>query len=227
MLIAYQEWSCEKQTYKLYFGEVFMFSKLLKVLLVTFPLLTFGAKSFAEIVNFEAYPGNCRELGSSITTQGFVFLDNADRFFGCNAGVIHNGSSVALISAGATSKFAMREQSNSLFTLSSLEAGSRTSTAQALGFTVFGTKFDTSVVSQSFTFSGFSFDLFTLSPSFTDLTSARFVVKSGGGNQFLVDNIAINESLNNESLGATNVSSPLFVFGGLVLLGMGFMRRRS
>jgi hypothetical protein len=203
-----------------------MFSKLLKVLLVTFPLLTFGAKSFAEIVNFEDYSGSCRGLGSSITTQGFVFNDSAGGFFGCNAGVIHNGSSVALISANAASNFAMRDQSNSLFTLSSLEAGSRTN-AQALGFTVFGTKFDTSVVSQSFTFSGFSFDLFTLSPSFTDLTSARFVINSGGGNQFLVDNIAINESLNNASLGATNVSSPLFVFGGLVLLGMGFMRRRS
>jgi len=199
-----------------------MSKRFVKFIFIAISLSFISAKSFATLINFETFGGTCSSLGPTITTEGFTFTDNAGTggLYGCNAGVIHTGSSVALISANSISNFTMVEENNALFTLNSLDAGARTGNS-ATSFTVFGTKFDTSLVFQTFDFAALSFDTFTLSAAFTDLVSVDFVSADGNPrSEFLVDNINLNQPV--------AASAPASIgFVGLSMLILARLRKRK
>ncbi len=175
----------------------------------------------ATVIDFETIPqGDCAYLGSQISTQGFTFRDTSGGgLFSCNAGVIHNGVSSALIAANTTSSLTMFEQFGAVFDLSWFEAGSRTQLGRSLGIVVTGTKADSTIIKEVINFSALSFDRFSLNGDFSNLISVNFL--AFGATQFpefLIDNIAVNESV--------KVPEPsVFVLFGLGLVGLGLSRK--
>lgn len=164
-----------------------------KLALITAIAVCGSIPAQAAVVDFESIPiGNCASVGSPLTTQGFTFVDTSGGgLFNCASGVIHEGSSAALIAANRTSSLTMFEEFERPFTLTSFEAGARTTAATAIQIT--GTKSDSSIVQENFSFSGLNFDSFLLNQMFTDLTSVNFLALGNGGvPQFLIDNIEVS-----------------------------------
>jgi hypothetical protein len=180
-----------------------------------------GSIAHATIIDFESIPqGNCAYLGSQISTEGFTFRDTSGGgLFSCNAGIIHNGTSSALIAANRTSSLTMFEQFGEVFDLSWFEAGSRTDFRRALGLVVTGTKADSSIIKEVINFSAFSFDRFSLTGDFSNLISVNFLaIGEISSPEFLIDNIAVNESV--------RVPEPsVFVLFGFGLVGLGLSRK--
>jgi hypothetical protein len=176
--------------------------------------------SMAGTIDFESVPsGSCAFLGSSVSTQGFTFEDTSGGgLFSCNAGVIHTGSSSALIAANVTSSLTFFDDTLASFSLAGFEAGTRTNSVSSEGVIVTGTKTDLTTVDQTFIFNGSSFDQFSLSSVFIDLVSVNILAFGGSSNpQFLIDNIEVN------------VSAVPIPAGGLLLLtgfaGLAGLRR--
>lgn len=162
-----------------------------------------GAASAATLNFSDLSSGACNGQGSPTTSQGFNFTDvSGGGLFLCNAGVIQNNTTPALIAANTLSVLDMAADGGGAFSLESFYAGGRTADFQpdtATGSTAAGIRVDgttsSGVVTQSFAFSGVAFSQFTLNPSFTGLTNVRFTALGEGQPEFLINNLVVNESL--------------------------------
>lgn len=178
---------------------------LIRNVAVAFAVLA-GAASLpmtanAATINFsDLNSGSCAYAGSPATSQGFTFTDlSGGGLFLCNAGVIQNNTTPALIAANVLSILGMTAEDNGLFSLQSFSAGGRTqdfnpniatgSTAsgvEVVGVTAGGT------VTQSFDFNGLQFSNFALNAGFTGLSSVRFTALGSPNAEFLINNIEVN-----------------------------------
>ncbi len=206
----------------------------MKKLLTAGALLVAGAAN-ATLIDFQdVTSGNCASQGNTVVSQGYQFTGNPQdpNLWVCNAGVIQNNTSAALVDANSQSIVTMTAFDNSLFSLQSFFSGSRTQDfapdvvsgfyGLATGIDIVGTLFDGSIVSQTINFDFLSWEQFSLSSDFTDLVSVTFTALGDGIRpEFLIDDIVVNEAF-------TAVPEPAGVLlFGLGLAGIGFMRKRS
>lgn len=195
-------------------------------------LLILTAVSHATVIDFQdVTSGSCRSQGNLVTSRGFNFTGNPSdpNLWVCNAGVIQNNTSAALVDANSKSIVTMSAADSSLFSLQSFFAGSRTADFNpsqvssyfglATGIEIVGTLFDSSTVSQTISFNHLDWEQFNVSNAFTNLVSVTFTALGASVRpEFLIDDIVVNEFVN----APEPITLVLLSFG---LAGLGFSRR--
>ena len=161
-----------------------------------------NSASAATLTFSDLTSGSCRQTGSPVASQNFTFTDvSGGGLFLCNAGVIQNNTTPALIAANTKSVLSFSKSDMGLFSLQSFFAGSRTvdfnpaaldGSSAADGITVVG-NVGTGVVTQTFNFNGVNFDQFTLNSSFTGLSSVQIsAFGKAAAPEFLINNIVVD-----------------------------------
>lgn len=196
----------------------------------------FAATAHATVIDFQdVASGACNFSGASVQSQGYNFTGNpADgNLFVCNAGVIQNNTTPALINANSRSILTMAEATGAVFSLESFFAGGRTadfnpagavlSYSVATGIDIVGTLFGGGTVLASVvldSIASYDFTQFTLPSTFTNLVSVTFTAQGRGDTpEFLIDDIAVNTDRVVPEPGTLAL-----IAGGL--LGAGVARRR-
>ena len=196
----------------------------------------FAASSQATVIDFQdVVSGSCNPLGASVQSQGFNFVGNpADgALFVCNAGVIQNNTTAALINANLRSILTMTEASGAVFSLESFFAGGRTADFNPAGaVTIYSVATSIDIVGMLFgggsvlssvvldSIASYDFTQFTLPSSFANLVSVTFTAQGDGDKpEFLIDDIAVNSDRVVPEPG-----SLALIAGGLI--GAGLSRRR-
>ena len=188
------------------------------------------ADSKATTINFSNLnTGSCASDGPSVTSGGYNFSGNpADSsMFMCNAGVVANNTTPALINANATSEIFMSAVGNAVFSLNSFSAGNRDDSPSNYGTTtaiaLTGYLSGGGTVTETISLSGNLFSNFLVNANFINLTSASFIAIGTPGyeasGEFVINNIAVNGAVVPEP-----ASIALF---GAALFGLGIARRRA
>jgi len=174
----------------------------------------FSAVANAGLIDFQdVSSGSCQFYDNQITSQGFTISDDgsslgAEGLWMCNAGVIGNNTTQALVSANGPSFFHLEEANGDLFSLDSFYAGARFNTA-ATGIDITGLTNTGDILSTSVSFTAYDWDMFSLDSTWTNLVNVEFNVVGAGNAQFLLDDIAVNQ--------ISDVPEP----ASLALLGLG------
>jgi len=179
------------------------FNMFVAGLLASVAMVSAPAAADAATIDFsDVGSGDCAGLSNPTDSQGFRFTDlSGGGLYMCNAGVIQNNTTPALIAANVLSVLGMADVTGAEFSLNSFFAGGRTTdfdastpnSVTATGLLVEGTT-AAGTVSQTFSFTGVQFSQFTLDPSFTGLTSVRFTALGDGAPEFLINNLVVNET---------------------------------
>jgi PEP-CTERM motif len=196
----------------------------------------FAATAHATVIDFgDVASGNCASSGLSVQSRGFNFTGNPQdgNLYVCNAGVIQNNTTPALINANSRSILTMSEASGAVFSLESFFAGGRTEDFNPAGEVTFysvATSIDivgnllgggsvfASVVLDSI--ASYDFTQFTLPNTFVNLLSVTFTAQGRGDTpEFLIDDIVVNSDRVVPEPGTLAL-----IAGGL--LGAGAARRR-
>ena len=101
--------------------------KNLVVLAATITPFLVSLPGHATVVEFESLPaGSCAGLGTSpLTLNGFTFtINNANRWFQCNPGVIAQNTSKAIVSANDILDWTLTDAGSGTFSLQGFDAGS-------------------------------------------------------------------------------------------------------
>jgi hypothetical protein len=163
----------------------------------------------AGLIDFQDLPsGSCAYLGAGVVQSGgFAFSGNpADsRLFTCEAGVLQQNATPALINANQRSVLTMAPAAGGLFSLDSFFAGGRTEdfdlqqpvTAYGVaeGIEVRGNLAGGGTVLTTFTLdtvAPYDWQQFFLPGEFTGLTSVVFTALGRNNPEFLIDDIAVS-----------------------------------
>ena len=215
------------------------FHKFNRFILISLALLSLSISSSAQsaVIDFQdVSSGSCAGQGNSVTSRGFNFTGNSSdpALWTCDAGVIGNNTSAALIDANSLSIVTMTAADSSPFSLQSFYAGSRMNYQQqtvssyyglSTGIDVVGTKAAGGTVTQSFNFNYLDFDKFTLSLGFQGLSSVKFTSIGGGRTEFLIDDITVNPVAARPSV--VPVPAAVWLFGTALIGLVGFGKRKS
>ena len=193
-------------------------------------LLISAGHADAVVIDFESVPtGDCLNIGTPLTTQGFTFTTLSSNLYTCD------GTRSSLASNGTTTmgseafpaQITMSQAGGGAFALLSLDLGElRTSTPPGNRVRVDGVVFGGGSVSILYSLDGINdgaggladFETFILPAGFGSLSEVTFNgLHSGGGAQarFLVDNI----------VATPEPSTLLLLSAGLA--GLGLRRRRA
>lgn len=164
-----------------------------------------GSAGAATLDFSDLQSGNCGFLGSQAVSQGYKFTDiSQGDLYLCNAGVIQNNTTPALIAANAPSILGFERSDSALFSLQSFFAGARTrdfdptgvnGVSNADGIIVTGVT-GAFIVTQTFNFTGVNFSQFTLSPAFTGLSSVMITAfGTVQSPEFLINNIVVDSAV--------------------------------
>lgn len=202
-------------------------------LLLTNPLSAQSTVDFQDVTS-----GQCAGAGLSVVSRGFSFVGNPGDggLFICDAGVIQNNTSSALINANQRSILTMSRVGGGTFSLNSFFAGGRTadfapgspvtSYSVATGIDILGNLLGGGTVSTSVTLGSvapYSWSQFFLTSQFSNLTSIRFTAQGDGSNpEFLIDDIVVDS----QSV-VPEPESVALVASGLFGLGVVARRRRT
>ena len=169
--------------------------------------LTAGTAN-ALVIDFEDVgSGDCAGAIPPVQSRGFRFRGNPEdpNMYICNAGVIQNNTSAALINANSRSIISMRPRQWGIFTLHSFFAGGRTEDFNpdqpvtlydlATGIDILGHLLGGGTVSTSIaldTTVPYDWEQFFLPGTFTNLTSVVFTAQGNGPRpEFLIDDIVV------------------------------------
>ena len=196
----------------------------------------FAASAPATVIDFQdVNSGNCSSNGNLVQSRGFNFTGNPQdgNLFVCNAGVIQNNTTPALINANSRSILTMTEATGAVFSLESFFAGGRTEDFNPAGavtnysvatsIDIVGTLFGggsvlASVVLDSI--ASYDFSQFSLPSTFANLVAVTFTAQGRGDTpEFLIDDIVVNTDRVVPEPGTLAL-----IAGGL--LGAGIARRR-
>ena len=169
----------------------------MKNILITVMLFSLLTSLTAATIDFEEITsGNCRFIGTSFTSQGFLFTKgnaSSSGYFSCNAGVVGNNTSPGMIDANHTSNPIMSLVGGGTFSVQSFDAGARFSNT-ATSLFVSGQKLGGGTVSTTLNFNGTVFETFNLT-GFTNLTSISWLGQGAPSvSEFIFDNIVVNEA---------------------------------
>ena len=211
-----------------------MKSRIFGAVYILFIIIVSSVRVSATTIDFESLPsGNCAFLGSSVSTQGFVFSKGPTThgFWACDASdaeiKIGDNSTRALINANNISNPTMESASGITFSLLSFDAGSRMYPVdyRSESLLVTGIQDNGNIVTERFSFNGTAFDTFMLPSSFINLTSVSWLAETSLTREhvaFLFDNIVVTTV-------PTTVPTPadvwLFGFGLIVLAGFHYVRK--
>lgn len=160
----------------------------------------------ATTIDFESLPsGNCAFVGTSVSTQGFIFLKGPTTygFWACDASsdvsLVGNNPTRALINANDISNPTMQSESGITFSLLSFDAGSRKDPYyyRSESLLVTGIKEDGNIVTERLQFNGTAFDTFILPLTFTNLTLVSWLAETSANQRdiaFLLDNIVLESA---------------------------------
>lgn len=196
----------------------------------------FAASAHATVIDFQdVNSGGCSFNGNLVQSRGFNFTGNPQdgNLFVCNANVIQNNTTPALINANSRSILTMVEATGAVFSLESFFAGGRTAdfnpAGEVTGYSVatsidiVGTLFGggsvlASVVLDSI--ASYDFSQFSLPSTFANLVAVTFTAQGRGDTpEFLIDDIVVNTDRVVPEPGTLAL-----IAGGL--LGAGVARRR-
>lgn len=193
-------------------------------------LLIGAGQADAVVIDFESVPtGDCLNIGTSLTTQGFTFTTPSSNFFTCDgtrSSLASNGTTT-LGSEAFPAQATMTQVGGGAFALLSLDLGElRTSTGPGNQVRIDGVVFGGGSVSTLYSLDGINdgaggladFETFILQAGFGSLSEVTFTgLHPGGGApaRFLVDNI----------VAVPEPSTMLLLGAGIV--GLGVRRRRA
>ena len=196
----------------------------------------FAAGAHATVIDFQdVSSGNCSGNGNLVQSRGFNFTGNPNdgALFVCNANVIQNNTTPALINANLRSILTMVEATGAVFSLESFFAGGRTADfdpasevtgySVATGIDIVGTLFGGGTVFASVvldSIASYDFSQFSLPSTFANLVAVTFTAEGRGDTpEFLIDDIVVNTDRVVPEPGTLAL-----IAGGL--LGAGVARRR-
>ncbi len=189
-----------------------------------------GAQAAVLTLDFEEQAsGSCAGAGSSFVSQGvqFVSTGGTTSFFACNAGVVGNQTSRAMVEASGQSDFDMTLASGDPFDLLSFDAGSRKGSASliATGIRLTGFINGGGMVTTDIALNGDLFENFSLT-GFLNLASVSWLalnpLASVPNPQFVFDNVVINNAPS-----AVPVPAAVWLFGTGILGLIGFSKRKA
>jgi len=193
-------------------------------------LASHGAQAVVLTLDFEEQAeGACASIGTSFVSQGVQFdkTGNTSGFFACNAGVISNSTSRAIVDANGQSQFDMTLASGDPFAFLSFDAGSRLETPplRATGIRLTGFINGGGTVATDVVFNGDDFENFNLT-GFLNLTSVSWLALNSSSSvldpQFLFDNVVIDNMPS-----AIPIPAAIWLFGTGLLGLIGFSKRRK
>ncbi|MDO9490124.1 MAG: PEP-CTERM sorting domain-containing protein [Sphingomonadaceae bacterium] len=184
-------------------------------------LMTAGAANAATI-DFEELPaGNCNYLGSSTTSQGYVF--SSSQVYTCEPGGVGTQNTTRALIGYSFGQLSFARENGAAFSLNSLFTGNaQFYNSGTTGASVTGNLIGGGQVAAVLDFDGYAFKQYDFSSAFTGLSSVTlqlFGPPGSGNSLIMIDNLVVDE--------AADVPEPAMLgLFGLGLLGLARLRRR-
>jgi MYXO-CTERM domain-containing protein len=164
-----------------------------------------------------------------MVSHGYSFLGNGDGIYSCNAFLVGNNTTDAIVDANSQGIVTMQSVATGTFAVNSFWAGARNDVPWyydiPTGLQVDGSVFGGGTVSATFALDGslaYAFQQFFLPSSFDNLTSITWTALGDGqNNEFVLDDITVNGEFAST---APEPSTAALALTGLV--GLGVVRRR-
>lgn len=191
-----------------------------KFLIAAAVLLSAGTANAATIDFDDFAAGNCNYLGSSTTSQGFVF--SSTQVYTCEPGGVGNENTTRALVGYYFGQLTFARENGGAFSLNSLFTGDTPFyNSGTTGVSVIGDLIGGGQVSTVLDFDGYAFKQYDFSAAFTGLSSVTLQLLSnqGGGALIMIDNLVVDE--------VAEVPEPAMLgLFGLGMLGLARLRRR-